>query len=454
MYCINFILLCIILSNIILQSIKSKEDFVSPIVQTGSKHIQAKMRPCTIQLTNDDDICDKLSDIYELSDSQLQVLLNTMKTNNAEQTAYNMLQYIKSVKHTIPMNSCKIQLSQWKEIQEVYTSTSNMLYPYKFITKNNEYNTSNLLGYCFYDVSDAATNNAHIDYLEDISNPSTTQLYSLKKLNNMSDAQSIKDLYCSAQPKSSFVPLDSMLNFMRLHAYVGENNIIKINNIDVVSYDMILNRFQPNTSYDVSKFFEFQYNQKQIFLGFSKISLSIYTFSFDICQRIKQYTISNSIDFSFQEFPNMLPKIVENNIVLPQKDTNIQANINTKINDIIQHHNSIKDQIQVYDDSIVEIVKNYEQLQSMECRDEKCKVQQQYLLSKHDILKSEKAHLEIELLRQKEEHILYAELNTKLQSTFFTFDEINKMLTTFGVPISYDKYAFLISNDDYIYLQI
>jgi len=454
MYYVNFILLCIIISNIILQSIKAKEGFESSIMHSASNHIRAKMRPCTIQLTNDDEICDKLSDIYELSDSQLQVILNTMKTNNADKTAYNMLQYVKSVKQILPMNSCKIQLSQWKEIQETYTSTSNIIYPYKFITKNNEYNTSNLSGYCFYDVSDAATNNGHIDYLEDISNPSSTQLYTLHKLNNTSDAQSIKDLYCSTQPGSSFVPLDSVLNFMRLHAYVGENNTIKIHKIDVVSYNTELNRFQPNTSYEISKFFEFQYNNKQLFLGFSKMSLSIYTFSFDICKRIKEYTISNSIDFSFEEFPNMLPKLVENNIELSQKDKNIQANINAKINDIIEHHNSLNDQIQVYDESILEIMKNYDQLQDMECRDEKCNVRQQYLLSKRDILKSEKAHLENLLLKQKEEHITYTELSNKLKSSFFTFDEINNMLGTFGVPIPYDKYAFLISNDDCIYLQI
>lgn len=463
LYYINILLICIILINIILQSIKLKEGFdisipstsTSSTQQTQSK-IRAQLRPCTIQLTNDTDICDKLSDIYELSDSQIQVLLNTMKKNNADQSAYNMLKYIKTSKTTLPINSCKIQLSQWKEIKSAYASTSNIMYPYKSITKVTDYNTSNLSGYCLYDVSDAATTNqTYIDYLEDVANPNPTQLYQLYQFNTSVDTNSIKNLYCNIPSDIPSVSVDSKLTFMRLHAFVDDSSALRINKIDMVGYDPLQNVFQPKmTNDDISKFFEFQYNNKQIILGFAKVPLSVYTFSFDICKRIKEYTITNDIDFSFADFTNLLPKLVENNIELSD-NKNISHAINNKINDIIQRHNTINNQIQVYSDNISEIMTNYNELKDIPCTDAaKCEVQKQYLLSKRDILQSEKTQLETEMLRQKTEHMQLSELNKKLKETSFTLVEINDMFGEFGLNFNYDKYSLLLSNDDCIYLQI
>jgi len=468
LYYINIILICIIFVNIILQSIKLNEGFDTSISSTTqliplsyTKHkITAELRPCTIQLTNDADICDKLSDIYELSDSQIQVLLNKMKADNTHQTAYNMLQYVKNTKNTLPINSCKIQLSQWKEIKEAYTSSSNIIYPYKSITKSTDYNTSNLSGYCLYDIKDAsAKNESYVDYLEDVYNPSVTQLYQLYNFNTSVDIKNIKDFYCSIPSTIQPIQVDTTLTFMRLYAFVDDTSTLRINKIDIVGYDPLQNIFQPKMTYNISKFFEFQYNNKQIILGFAKVSLSIYTFSFDICKRIKEYTITNNIYFSFDDFANILPKLVENNIeLLPDNDINnknIQQSINKRINDIIQRHNTINNQIQAYSDNISEIITNYNQMKEISCTDAaKCDVQRQYLLSKSDILHSEKAQLESELLKQKEDHIMYAELNKKLKETSFTLEDINSMLQTLGQPINYDKYASLLSNDDCIYLQI
>lgn len=455
----NIILLCIVIINIVLQSITIHEQFdiLTPIVSSQYKSqnvIKAKLRPCTMQLSNDSDICDKLADIYEMSDAQIQVLINTMIAEYQDESAIKMLQYIKDNKKNIPINSCRIQLAQLKEIKEAYLTTSNVEYPYKYINKNTEFDKNLLTGYCLSDVSNRSEiNNQYtiVDNLEDISNMNKTQLYELYKFDNSYSIEAITDFYC--KNNRSGIPFDEKLHFIRLRVSVTKNSILNVYKIDVVYYDQSTNKFQQPSTYDIAKFFELQVMSKQILLTFSTIETSIYTLHFDICNRIKKYNISNYIYFSLKEIANLKPKLIDNNVDLDERDFDVKGLLNIKLNAIIDKHNTVNDQIQAYHDNINELMMNYKKLQEL-CSDARCRTQMEYILSKHDSIQSEKKQLESELQKLKAEHMHYVDINKKLKEVSFTLDEINDMLGTIGMPITYEKYAKFISNDDCIYLQI
>jgi hypothetical protein len=436
-------------------------DVLTPIMTSQYKPsnniIKAKLRPCTMQLTNDSDICDKLSDIYELSDVQIQVLINNMVAQHQDESAIKMLQYIKDNKKNIPINSCKIQLAQLKEIKEAYLTTSNIEYPYKYISKNTDIDENILSGYCLSDVSNRSeVNNKHkiIDNLEDITNINKPQLYELYRFDNNYSIESITDFYCKDNTSNKDIPFDANLTFIRLRVSVSKNSILNIYKIDTVYYDQYTNKFQQQSTYDIAKLFELQVIRKQILLTFSTVETSIYTLHFDICNRIKKYNISNYVYFSFKEIANLKPKLIDNNVDLDEKEIDVKALINMKLNAIIDKHNAVNDQIQTYHNNMKEIMLNYSKLQEV-CSDMiRCKSQSEYLLSKHDSIQSEKRQLESELQKLKTEHMHYVEINKKLKEVSFTLNEINDMLGTIGMPISYEKYAKFISNDDCIYLQI
>ena len=446
--------------NIFLQTFKIHEAFEvlephnSSSYAATSKVIQASLRPCTIQLTNHADICDKLSDIYEMSDAQIQVLINNMITKNVDKSIIKTLEYIYQNKTKLPINACKIQLEQMHEIKQTYPITSVEEYPYKYITKNTEYDDSRLTGYCLLDISNQSkinNNNAIVDNIQDIANTNANQLYELHKFNNSSDIDTIKDLYCTTN--TTYVGIDNKLMFMRLHTSVSKDNIIYVYKIDVVSYDTQLKRFQQQTMYDISSLFQFQLIRKQIILGFATIALLIYTFTFDICKRIKTYSISSYVYFSFNEIANIRSKLIDNNVDLQNESGDVKGFINVKINNIIDRHNAMNDQIQAYNTNMTEIMTNYKKIQDI-CEDTKCKQQMDYLLSKYENIASEKTQLESELTKLKEEHSHYVDISKKLKDTAFTLNEINEMLGVIGMPIPYEKYSKYISNDNCIYLQI
>lgn len=467
---LNIILFIVIIINIIILSSKSSyiERFyisssnISPtssnIPNINPNKIRVELRPCTINLTSDDDICNQLSDIYEMSKIQIQVLLNTMKKNNADLSSYNLLKYIRDNKDSIPINTCKIEIDNWKEIKNTYMSSN--IYPYKNIINNTDYNDETLSGYCLYDVSTNSNINPDkkiINNIEDINYPNELKLYELYKFDNNVPVNTIAKLACENK-NTSYLIIDNNLIFMRLNCYLDNETNLKTNNIEFVKYNSSTKKFDKIKG-NLSKFLKFKY-KKQIILGFDNIQVSAYVFTFDICNNIKKYVISNYINFSFDEFPEVLPVLIENNIDLPeQSDYSIYSLINMKINKIIDSYKKLNDQIQIYTENMNDIMTNYKVIEgkyinsgssSMSSSDDD---QMQYLLSKYEIIASEKTQLENELAKQKNIHLFYMNVNKKLKNATITLDEINYMIKN-GCQLSYNKYSKLISNDNYIYLQV
>lgn len=192
---INIFLILIIIFTTIILSLKKVEKFINQ--DDGDKCdlnttnvMYVKTRPCAYYLTSEENLCDKLEDYYELSNIQLQIMLNAIKNNPSRKDIYNTLLFVKNNKDTLPYNSCKIQLNNWIELKNVYTSNyTNPDYKFKNITIPNNYSNDDLNGYCFKEIVDnnkgenIQTNSINKFSFNDIDNDRSSNIVNNKNIN-------------------------------------------------------------------------------------------------------------------------------------------------------------------------------------------------------------------------------------------------------------------------------
>lgn len=440
----NIILFIILVFMSIINSSKNIEKY-----ENIPNYINAEMRECTFYIVNDENICDKLRDIYKMGNIQLQYAINNAKKTDKE--LYDKLVYIKNNKKNLSINDCKIQINNFKEIKKLYGS--NEVFAYKNITKDRAAENT-LSNYCMIETK-TPTQNA-------ITNGEDMKSYEIVHIDNYMNMKELRDKIPNMCQYEK-MQIDDMI-FFKLQCILENETVLKVNNIDVIEVrNGIFNTvsdISEKTSY-IDKIYQYRYTNKQLLYEPKKLNSSIYTFNFDKCQKIEKMYITNNMPFSFKEL-KIFPKIISYNIELSSKDINndFTLEINKQINQEYDNKNIYNEHLEIYDDNKKNVMKIYEK-ENSKCLDmvnknveySKCNEKMEALKQELELIELEqnKINNEIKLIDNKIMKLV--ETNKKLRSNSISLEELNNMIVA-GVEIDYDKYVKYVSSDDCIYIQI
>lgn len=491
LFYINLALFLIIIVNVILITLKYSENFEAADAAT-TQGITVETRPCTLHLTNDDELCEKLADIYKKSELQIQVIMNKMKIEG-NKSSYDLMQFVKDNKKTLPINACKIQLNKLKEVKSLYGSTSSNLF--KNIYRNTYYDNNNLFGYCLTDItsySDVGTSNIVsilnasrmplssniflpitqeniVTNVKDIANSSK---YAAVKVQNKIDINTLlKDTGSICQDVD--VTLENNLQFMRFKCTLTNEINLKVNKLDIVSYskfDRKFNIVDDTSNIVLDPLFSYIYKNKQVVYGPEATDAVIYKMSYDYCNKLEAFAVFNTLKFSFNEL-NVMPKIVKYNVDLSDIDKASTSNVSSKnvpnmvyskMNKILGEIRMITERLDDYT-SNQDILKNeYSKMRLETCpsimtdnnKKAMCVIRAANVEDEYNKLEVEKYYLKEILVKQRQEYNNMIDTANKINIAKFTIKDINDIIGTGGLPISYTKYAEMISNDDCLYMQL
>lgn len=505
LFYINIVLFLLIIINIIIivmRERKRREFFEDASPSTDI--IKVNTRPCTLHLTNDDELCNRMADIYKMSDLQIQVILNKIQYEGNMST-YSLLQFVKDNKKTLPINACKIELNKFKEVNNLYLSTSSNLY--KNIYRDISYNNSTLSGYCLSDISEYSSFNtsniinivnptlssniffnAQLDSPTNVYDENNSRYLALKVRNKINRDVLLNDMpYVCSELKT---PIEDKLQFIRLHCALYDTSRLVVDNIDFVNYDansrkmQIVSDTRPsimttipfiqsepeimqyNSSNILNTMFSYIYDKKQIkYVPINK-QVFIYKFTHNFCNKIEEFTMYDNIQFSLAEL-NVQPTIIKYNIDLSPIisnsnviDNNIPTAVNNKLSSIlISNNNNIRS---IDDHTSNQILLNamYAKLREETCpalvnnKDKAlCTLRTNAIQDEYNIHEIEKYSLQEKLQNQRVVYYELLETKKRIDNTSFTIADI-KDIVSVKVPITYSKYADMISNDDCLYIQI
>jgi len=387
-YFIIYSIVFIIIINIIIGSLYVDDNIMETFVNDKKEHvcyskkagqIKADFRPCTIYLMKDQDICDKLDTLYQMSDMQLQILLNLNKDKPDMKQKYDQILYVKNNKHTIPLNSCKIELNKWKEINK---------YAYKNITSVYDYDKNTLSGLCFKDVTnemDAADINSfntqtlfeeECNGIDNINNDSNI-LYNSMKMKEPIDEKllSTNGIICNDINVSQNI--DPTLIFIKIKCYL-QDSLLKCNDIALVSYDIKKNKMieiedQKLVQNYINQFFGYYLIDGNIIYGPLILKTTLYNILYNICGTIKFYSKKSEIyNFSLEQL-NINDKkisIFDESLFedIPESKKNnkktdifddIYNSLNKSINTMVEENKEYNKQIEEYRNQISIIQKSY-----------------------------------------------------------------------------------------------
>ena len=497
LFYINLALFLIIIINIFI-IINKKEHFEiastpatsatpdTPDMQTTPNTVKIETRPCTLHLTNDDELCDNLSEFYKMSQLQLQILLNKMKVDPKQAVTYDLLKYVKENKNRLPINACKVELNGLREVSKLYNSSNTNLY--KNINRSIEYNTETLAGYCLTDVTSYASldENNIVSLVKTAGNISSNLFYDpsfltsntkIEDANNYSQYLPIKmrnnniqTLLDSSQYfcKDTNVLLDDNIKFLRLHCYLEKDTILKVKKTSVVSYSKSENLFKEALKEDVvatlDKVFGLSYADKKIKYAGLTVPVSIYKTTYNFCKKLESYAMYNIPKFSMEEL-KIAPKIIKHNIdLISQASTTdsiqpIQPLVNEKIKELFQDMKNINLSLDTYTSNQNDLTLEYQKLKQSTCPsivdDNKkyvqCMMVMNNVTDNYNMIESDKYYLKEVLEKKRTEYYNFIDAAEKIRTTKFTLDEINDAIQV-GAEIDYFKYADLVSNDDCIYV--
>ncbi len=373
---LNMFLIIIITFNIILSTLNTKE---SKEYFTNSQIKTSDLRKCKLYLLEDEEMCDKLEKIYKLSNMQIDIALYKLKDKN--KNSYDLLKYVQDNKKDLNVNACKIELSHLKEV-----NSSN----YMNITKPFNYNLDTLSGYCLANTDIQKASNIKI------MNDYTKQLETYEPVKIVSDISTLikQPEICSFNKYD----IDNGLKFLKLYCNLDKSkDVYKIivNKIDFVSYQNG-NFIVQDDSYNMKDFFKYNYNSRQIMYQPRNMTVSLYTLTFNSCNKLDDFLITNSISFSFSEL-NILPKIIVYNINI--SPYNIDENsydsqiMKKKSDEILSEIKKIDIDISKYEEDMDNNKKTYDE-KDAECSkntDKKlCTAELETLKNTSEILKKEK----------------------------------------------------------------
>jgi len=259
--------------------------------------------------------------------------------------------------------------------------------------------------------------------------------------------------------------------------------------------EKVMKEFEKN-------FFGFTYieNSSLIFSSYN-VPVKIYNFDFDICSSIQSYTTideitdpldeskKSKIKLSFAEDLRISPIMIKQNLNIPfkddtknisesedvkvtdNKDGDIKKMIEDKINSIEDENKDIKNKLKEYDEALDKTAKNYVNLQSL-CKEnqdtysnciDRANIDFGNLYKLITIAKTGLNDLIQRNMANKESLVNVLEV---MEITKFTIEDMNQdilnntpkhndgSLKNKGVPISMQKFAPFVSNDDCFYFQL
>lgn len=482
LFYINILLFLIIIINIIIIVFRERKKRLENFETNNTDIIKVNTRPCTLHLTNDDNLCNQLSDIYKMSDLQIQVQLNKMEYNG-NTTSYSMLQFVKDNKKTLPINACKIELNKFREVNNLYASSNNVNL-YKNIYRDINYNETNLSGYCLSDITEYSQINisniinmvnplisSNIFFTADTDNPTNiydennSRYLALKVKNRVNRDTLLSDVpFICSDVK---VSLEDKLQFLRLHCALYDKTQLVIDNIDNVYYDANLRNFrQTETSNILEPLFSYIYDKKQIKYVPTTKNVLIYKFTQNFCNKIEEYSIYDNVQFSLSEL-NIMPQIIKYNIELSPTlfssniiNDSIPHIVANKMTNILKSNNDIVQQIALHTSNQLILNEKYAQMKIETCPSvlnnntkALCVLQTNAIQDEYNMLETEKYSLNDILQKQRTVYYDLVETKKKIDNMKLTITDINIFIKP-KVPIQYSKYADMISNDDYLYIML
>ncbi len=504
LFYINIVLFLLIIINImmiVMRERKHREFFED--ASSSTDIIKVNTRPCTLHLTNDDELCNRMADIYKMSDLQIQVILNKIQYQGNMST-YSLLQFVKDNKKTLPINACKIELNKFKEVNSLYLSTSSNLY--KNIYRDISYNNSTLSGYCLSDISEYSSFsmsniinivnptlssniffNAQLDSSANVYDRNNSRYLALKVRNMINRDVLLNDMpYVCSELKT---PLEDKLQFIRLHCALYDTSRLVVDNIDFVNYDASLRKMQTvsdtspsitttipfiqsepdimqyNSSNILNAMFSYIYDKKQIRYVPVNKRVFIYKFTNNFCNKIEEFTMYDNIQFSLAEL-NVKPTVIKYNIDLSPNisnstviNNNIPTFVNNKLSNILISNNNIISSIDDHTSNQILLNMMYAKLREETCpalvnnKDKAlCTLRTNAIQDEYNIHEIEKYSLQEKLQNQRVVYYELLETRKRIENTSFTIADI-KDIVSLKVPITYSKYADMISNDDCLYIQ-
>jgi hypothetical protein len=484
---INILLVLIIMVNIILLSLRNNREPFADGGGTSSSSalstVKIETRPCTLHLTNDNDLCERLADIYKLSQLQIQVQMNKMK-DIGNQGAYDIMKYVKENKRTLPINACKVELQKMKEVRNMYGSSNINIH--KNIYRSLNYNTETLSGYCLSDVSQysdldssnilnilkaSVSSNLFIEptvqnTVDNIVDDNNSKYMAIRVANKIPLQTLFQDT--ASICKDVNVVLDSNVKFLRLHCALLNEVQLSVDRADIVSYNQSKKKFNivDTSNVMLDPLFTYSYDKKQILYQPSTYDVMVYKLTHNYCDNVEEYTIYDNLTFSMTEL-GIAPRIIRQNIDLDDYSSNfsIAANIpdivNNALVDIMKKNSEIESNLVTYTSNQDLMLADMSKLRREICpsilsnnnQKAMCILRANTIEDQYNFIEVQKYQLNERLARQRRLYQMFIDTSYKMKASKFTLYEVNEIIKT-GVAISYSKYADLISNDDCLYVAI
>lgn len=344
-------------------------------------------RQCAIYLIDEKKKkeCDKYFEYYNMTDIQLDNLLNEMIPN---ETLYNKIDEIRLYNLNNKDNifqTCKVNYKNWKEINNLIENPTD-IYPYKNIN-NTSYDNFKLNNTCFTDdnTSKISMNNSIVsackkpfNNINDNNNPDNKYI-SVNFNEKLSDID-IKNSICNndnnklldVSTNKVFLTFECSYNTLKKELKINNMLLNKYNNNTLIFENIVLNN---NIILLFNKLFRLSYNNtsKKIYYGPKKININALMVNYNICKNIVNSTFVNS-QFTFKKL-NIADKMLEiqylNDIpeLLDLLDTkivqsdylddteNIKKIILNYLNDIIKQNDNLNLELLKYEKDINNMIK-------------------------------------------------------------------------------------------------
>lgn len=487
LFYINLALFFIILINIFMivsRDCNRIENFEN--VSNVSNVSNVETRPCTLQLTNDDELCDNLSEFYKMTQLQLQILLNKMKEDPKQKSTYDLLKYVQQNKNNLSINACKVELNGLREARkDFYSSNINL---YKNMNRPIQYDTGSLSGYCLADVTPYANidpnnvlslvnNNGNFSsnifynaelpssniQIHDANNYSKYFPIKVRENINMQTVLAESKYFCTEDP--NMPALDDNLAFLKLHCYLDNDTKLKVKKVSTVYYSIADKLFKDNPeSQLLKKTFDYNYDDKKIKYTAVVLPVSAYKFTYNFCNKVESYAMYDIPKFSMDEL-YIAPKIVKHNIDLmpylpdTKNKNNVERIVNLKIKELFDEIKNMNQTIDTYTSNQDEVTLEFQKLKQTTCpsiidnnkKYTECMLQQNVLKDNYNMIESDKYYLKEILQNKRETYANLIDAADKMRTMKFTLKEINEAIEN-GIEIDYFKYADFVSNDNCIYL--
>jgi hypothetical protein len=337
--------------------------------------MKVDMRPCSIYMTNNEELCNNYEKYYEMTINKLN---KEIQENIDNKVLYDNLLKIKEDKITnlskFNQNTCKHTFNNWMEINKVYDESSSdntEIKPYKNINNAEDYNFS-LTNTCFKEYISDSVNKIHTN-LSDINKENIISSYCEDPINNVQVKNSSPKKYLTINFKN-VISYDELRNNVcsnpRVHdltSYISGNYILKIFYNNEIAVDVSIIKYENRLFHTITdlnilntviqKFFRFTYNNiiNNIIYTSKRIVTNSYICSYDMCNNIINLDLSQ-ISFLLSDIIN-IPDINIINVPLIELKSKLYEKIDNRV-DTVDYYQIILDTINIVKNNYNKKIRN------------------------------------------------------------------------------------------------